>query len=65
MGAQDFADGGANGLDRSRGGLSQQMLELGEDPFDRVQVGSFDCKERAEDLQFDQLDVDRFSKVWS
>jgi hypothetical protein len=36
---KNFADDGANGFDGSRGGLSQEVLELGEDLFDRVQVG--------------------------
>ena len=36
---EDFADRDADCFDCSRGGFSQQMLELGEDLFDRVQVG--------------------------
>ena len=37
--AEKLADGGADGFDRSRGGFAQQVLELGEHLFDRVQVG--------------------------
>jgi hypothetical protein len=35
---EDFADCDADGFGRARGGLAQQVLELGEDLFDRVQV---------------------------
>ena len=38
-GTEEFADRDAYGFDSSRGGFSQQMFELGEDLFDRVQVG--------------------------
>ena len=37
--AEDFADCGADGFWCSGGGFSEPMLELGEDLFDRVQVG--------------------------
>ena len=36
--SEDFADCDADGFGRARGGLAQQVLELGEDLFDRVQV---------------------------
>ena len=36
---EDFADCGADCFDGSSSGLAQQVLELGEDLFDRVQVG--------------------------
>src|SRR5882757_2877018 len=35
---EDFADCDADSFGRARGGLAQQVLELGEDLFDRVQV---------------------------
>src|SRR3979490_3487447 len=35
---EDFADCDADSFGRGRGGLAQQVLELGEDLFDRVQV---------------------------
>ena len=37
--AEDLTDGLADGLDGSRSCFSQQVLELGEDLFDGVQVG--------------------------
>jgi hypothetical protein len=36
--SEDFADCDADGFGRARGGLPQQVLELGEDLFDWVQV---------------------------
>src|SRR6266851_5505806 len=36
--SEDFADCDADSFGRARGGLAQQVLELGEDLFDRVQV---------------------------
>src|SRR6202051_2606195 len=36
--SEDFADRGANGFDGARGGLAQEVLDLGEDLLDRVQV---------------------------
>ena len=36
--SEDFADCDADGFGRARGRLAQQVLELGEDLFDRVQV---------------------------
>src|SRR5882757_8820686 len=38
-GIKELADGGADRIDGSCGCLSEQVLELGEDLFDRVQVG--------------------------
>ena len=38
-GFEELADGGADGFDGSRGGFAQQVLELGEDLLDGVQVG--------------------------
>lgn len=38
-GLESFADGGADRFDGSSGSLSEQMLELGKDLFDGVQVG--------------------------
>ena len=37
--SRSLADCGADGFDGSRGGFAQQVLELGEDLLDRVQVG--------------------------
>jgi hypothetical protein len=34
-----LSDSSADRLDGSRGSLAEQMLELGKDLFDRVQVG--------------------------
>jgi hypothetical protein len=42
---EDFADSRANGFDRSGGGFSQQVLELGEDLLDGVEVGRIFWKE--------------------
>ena len=39
VGSEEFADGGDDGFDRSRRRFPQQVLELGEDLFDRVEVG--------------------------
>jgi hypothetical protein len=36
---EDLADGDTNCFDRSRGSFAEEMLELGEDLFDGVQVG--------------------------
>jgi hypothetical protein len=36
---EQLADGGANGIEVSGRGVAQQMLELGEDLLDRVEVG--------------------------
>jgi hypothetical protein len=36
--SEDFVDCDADGFGRARGRLAQQVLELGEDLFDRVQV---------------------------
>jgi hypothetical protein len=36
--SEDFADCDTDGFGRARGRLAQQVLELGEDLFDRVQV---------------------------
>ena len=36
---EQLADCGPDGLDGSRGGFAQQVLELGEDLLDGVQVG--------------------------
>src|SRR2546430_14421807 len=36
---ENFADGEANSFDRSGGKFSQEVLELGEDLLDGVQVG--------------------------
>jgi len=38
-GVEELTDGGADRIDGSGGSLSEQMLELGKDLFDRVQVG--------------------------
>jgi hypothetical protein len=35
---QNFTDGGADGMDGSGGGFSEQVFELGKDLFDRLQV---------------------------
>ena len=40
-GRQDVADGGADSLGGSLGGSAQQVLELGEEPLDGVQVGEY------------------------
>jgi hypothetical protein len=39
VGAEQFADCGGQGFDGSGGGFAQEMLELGEDLLDWVQVG--------------------------
>ena len=39
VGVEQLADGGDDGVESSRRRLAQQMLELGEDLFDRVQIG--------------------------
>src|SRR6516165_7352654 len=39
VGAEQFADGGDDRLEVSRRRLAQQMLELGEDLLNRVEVG--------------------------
>jgi hypothetical protein len=36
--SEDFADRGADGFDGARGGFAQEVLDLGEDLLDRVQV---------------------------
>src|SRR5258708_9982251 len=36
--SEDFADRGADGFDGARGDLAQEVLDLGEDLLDRVQV---------------------------
>src|SRR5437588_7733499 len=36
--SEDFADRGADGFDGARGGRAQEVLDLGEDLLDRVQV---------------------------
>jgi hypothetical protein len=36
--SEDFADRGADGFDGAGGGLAQEVLDLGEDLLDRVQV---------------------------
>src|ERR1700687_1262407 len=38
-GWEQLADGRANGFNGACGGLAQQVLELGEDLLDRVEVG--------------------------
>ena len=51
-----MADRRAHGFDCSRGGLSQQMLELGEDLLDGVQVGGvFRQKEELGPSRADEL----------
>jgi hypothetical protein len=39
VGAEQLADGGEDGLEGSRRRFAQEMLELGEDLLDRVQIG--------------------------
>src|SRR5262249_1660984 len=52
----DFADGEANGLERSRGGLSEQMFELCEDLLDGVEVrGVFGQEEQLGANRADKL----------
>jgi hypothetical protein len=36
---EQLADGGGDGVEGSRRSLAQKLLELGEDLFDRVQIG--------------------------
>ena len=38
-GVECFADRSKDSFDRARCGVAQQVLELGEDLFDRVQIG--------------------------
>src|SRR5579863_665830 len=45
VGSEQLADGGDDGFDGARGGVAQQVLELGEDLFDRVEVGRVFGKE--------------------
>jgi hypothetical protein len=53
---KDLVEGEANGLERSRGGLSEQMLELGEDLLDGVEVrGVFGQEEQLGARRADQL----------
>src|ERR1700719_4718666 len=39
VGSEKLADGGDEGFERARRRLAQQMLQFGEDLFDRVQIG--------------------------
>ena len=39
VGFEQLADGGDEGFEGARGGFAQQVLQLGEDLFDRVQIG--------------------------
>jgi len=39
VGSEELADGGDDGFDGSGSGFAEQVLKLGEDLFDRVQVG--------------------------
>jgi hypothetical protein len=39
VGSEELADGGDQGFEGSRSGFAEQVLELGEDLFDWVQVG--------------------------
>jgi hypothetical protein len=59
---EEFADGCGQGLDRSRGGLPQEVLELGEDLLDRVQIGGIFARRRLSrrhrrPLSFDPLSL--------